>query len=165
MKVLVLFLWLGLFAGGRCSGQGQNHSQSWIERLRTTPLAQMEAGLSEESFADWFEGRVKRSETGYEVIECREPNNSINQQRLLCVVAYTRPPRPGWHRRIQLDFVVGVLLPSATGITEVKPVPCRFLIGSDGPSNPQMKRPTYLFFKLSDFAKWWPAPATRPNSG
>jgi hypothetical protein len=42
------------------------------------------------------------------------------------------------------------LLPSRKGATEAKPVPCRFWIGWDGPSNPQMKRPTYRISKLSE---------------
>jgi hypothetical protein len=124
----------------------------------------MEAGLPEQSFADWFADRVKPSQTGYEVKECKD-NRVTGQGRLLCVFAYTKPLRPDWYRGIQLNFVVGVLPPSATALADAKPVPCRFLIGSDGPSNPQMKRPTYAIFKLSDSGKRYHAPATRPNSG
>ena len=168
MRILISLLLLGLFAGGRCSSQGQDRQQSWIERLKATPVAQMEAGLPNVSFADWFADRVKPSEIGYEIKECQEPDKptpSTNPQRLLCVSAYTKPPQPGWYRGIQLNFVVGILSPSATGATDAKPVPCRFLIGSDAPSNPQMKRPTYFFFKLSEFGKRYRAPATGPNSG
>jgi hypothetical protein len=142
--------------------------QHWIDQLKKTPVNQMEAGLSSATFADWFADRVKPSETGYEVKECQDGSNpkaSVNTQRFLCVLAFTKPPRPGWRRGIQLDFVVGVLLPSATGATDAKPVPCRFWLGWDGPSNPQMLRPTRVIRKLSYFEKRDHAPATRPNSG
>lgn len=168
MKILISLLLLGLFAGGRCSSQGQDLRSSWIERLKATPVAQMEAGLPNVNFADWFADRVKPSATGYEVRECQEPDKptpSANPQRLLCVLAYTNPPQPGWNRGIQLNFVVGVTRPSATGATDAKPVPCRFLTGSNGPSDPHMARPTYRIFKLSELKRSKRAPATRPNSG
>ncbi|MGZ4878428.1 MAG: hypothetical protein ACXVIO_09590 [Candidatus Angelobacter sp.] len=74
MKILLSLLLIGLFAGNRCSsqGKGQDHSQAWVERLKTTPVARMEAGLPEASFADWFADLVKPSQTEYEVKECQE---------------------------------------------------------------------------------------------
>jgi hypothetical protein len=165
MKTLLSLLFLGLFAGGVCSSQGQDQNQAWIKRLKTTPVAQMEAGLPEESFADWFADRVKPSETGYEVKECQaKPAGASSRDRFLCVFAYTKPPQPGWNRGIQLNFIVGVFPRSAKGATEATPVPCRFVIGWDGPSNPQMKRPTYGIFRLSELGRPGRAPATRPNS-
>ncbi len=137
--------------------------QRWIDQLKKTPVNQFEAGLSGASFADWFAERIKPSEAGYEVKECQETTVAAsNQDRFLCVFAYTKPLVPGWDRGIQLNFVVGVFPRSARGATEAKPVTCRFLIGRDGPSNPQMKRPTILIFKLSDFEKRYHA--TSPNS-
>jgi hypothetical protein len=150
------------------SGQSLDHSQAWIDRLKATPVAQMEAGLPEESFADWFADRVKPSETGYEIRECRQSNNpyaSVNAQRFLCVLAFTKPPQPGWRRWIQLDFIVGVLPSSTTAATNAKPVPCRFWFGWDGPSNPQMLRPSYIIRKLSYLEKRYHPPATGPNPG
>ena len=136
--------------------------QHWIDQLKKTPVNQIEAGLSSATFADWFADRVRPSEIGYEVKECQERNNP---QRLLCVFAYTKPPRPGWNRWIQLNFVVSVLPSSATATTNATPLPCRFWFGWDGPSNPQMLRPTLFIRKLGDLEKRYPAPATRPNSG
>jgi hypothetical protein len=168
MRTSAFFLILAVPAVNVLPADAQTQAdQRWIDQLKKTPVDQIEAGLSDASFADWFADRVKPSKTGYEVKECQERNNpiaSVNPQRLLCVFAYTKPLVPGWYRGIQLNFVVGILLPSARGATDTKPVPCRFLIGSDGPSNPQVKRPTYFIFKLSDFGKRYHAPATRPNS-
>jgi hypothetical protein len=139
--------------------------QHWIDQLKNTPVNQMEAGLSGANFADWFAERIKPSEAGYEVKECQEPTVAAsNQDRFLCVFAYTKPLVPGWNRGIQLNFVVGVFPRSARGPGEAKPVPCRFVIGWDGPSNPQMKRPTSKIAKLSELKGPQPAPATRPNS-
>jgi hypothetical protein len=82
--------------------------QHWIDQLKKTPINRIEAGLSSATFADWFADRVRPSETGYEVRECQERNNlnaSDNTQRYLCVLAFTKPPRPGWRRWIQLDLL------------------------------------------------------------
>jgi hypothetical protein len=137
--------------------------QRWIDQLKKTPVDQIEAGLSGAKFADWFAERVRPSEAGYEVKDCPEPTVAAsNQDRLLCVFAYTKPLVPGWDRGIQLNFIVGVFRRSARGSTGAKPLPCRFLFGRDGPSNPQMKRPTILISKLSDFEKRYSA--TRQNS-
>ncbi|MGZ4845226.1 MAG: hypothetical protein ACXVJ1_10845 [Candidatus Angelobacter sp.] len=167
MKILLSLLLIGLFAGNRCSsqGKGQDHSQAWVERLKTTPVARMEAGLPEASFADWFADLVKPSQTEYEVKECQEtPAAPTSQKRLLCVFAYTKPLEPDWNRAIQLNFVVGILTPSQKGTIDAKPVPCRFLSGFEGPSNPRMKRPTRWISKLSELERLLRGSATRPNS-
>jgi hypothetical protein len=130
--------------------------QRWIDQLKKTPVGQIEAGLSEASFADWFADLVKPSQTEYEVKECQEtydPSAPTNRPRLLCVFAYTKPLEPDWNRAIQLNFVVGVLTPSKKETTDAKPVPCRFLGGFEGPSNPKMKRPTRRISKLSELGR------------
>jgi hypothetical protein len=168
MACLFLILLLGILSGRAQPAAAHSAvDQRWIEQLKKTPVDQIEAGLSGASFANWFADRVKPSETGYEVKECQEltnPTASVKPQRLLCIFAYTKPLVPGWNRGIQLDFVVGVLSTSPKGATEVKPVPCRFLIGWDGPSNPQMKRPTYRISKLSELGRPGRDSATRPKS-
>jgi hypothetical protein len=162
MRTACLFLIsLGVLSMGVQPAAAQSTAdQRWIDQLKKTPVDQIEAGLSGAKFADWFAERIKPSEAGYEVKECQEPTVAAsNQDRLLCVFAYTKPLVPGWDRGIQLNFIVGVFRRS----TGANPLPCRFLIGRDGPSNPQMKRPTILIFKLSDFEKAYHA--TNPNSG
>ena len=176
MKILFSLLLIVLLAGNRCGSQAkrqdpsqakrQEPAQMWIERLKNTPVGQMEAGLPESSFAGWFADLVKPLQAEYEVKECQEtdsPDAPVNQQRLLCVFAYTKPPQPDWQRGIQLSFVVGILPPSRYG-TDTKPVPCKFLGGWEQPSNPQMKRPTRKISKLSDLEKMLHGSAMRPNS-
>lgn len=141
--------------------------QHWIDQLKKTPVNQIEVGLSSATFADWFADRVKPSETEYEVRECQDGSNptaSVNTQRFLCVLAFTKPPRPNWNRGIQLDFIVGVLPSSPAGAANAKPVPCRFWFGWDGPSNPQMKRPAKIIRKLGYLENRYHSPATRQNS-
>jgi hypothetical protein len=162
--VLVLLLAL-LSASVQPSAAQSTVEQHWIDQLKKTSVDQLETGLPAVSFDDWFADRVKPSQTGYEVKECQaNPVAPTSQTRFLCVFAYTKPPLLGWNRGIQLTFVVGVLSTPPKGATEVKPVPCRFLIGWDGPSNPQMKRPTYQISKLSELGRPGRAPATRPKS-
>lgn len=141
--------------------------QRWIDQLKKTPVGQIEAGLSEASFADWFADLVKPSQTEYEVKECQETNDPsapTNRPRLLCVFAYTKPLEPDWNRAIQLNFVVGVLTPSKKETTDAKPVPCRFLGGFEGPSNPKMKRSTRWISELNELERLLHGSATRPNS-
>ena len=168
MACLFLFWALGILSlRPQPAAAHSSADQYWIDQLKKTPVNQLEAGLSDASFADWFADRVKPSEIGYEVRECQETNNpdsSVKTQRFLCVLAFTKPPQPGWHRWIQLDFIVGVLPSPPAGATNAKPVPYRFWIGWDGPSNPQMKRPTEVIRKLSYLEKRYHPPATHQNS-
>ena len=169
MRILSSLLLIVLFAGNRCGSQAKRldiSSQAWIERLKSTPVAKMEAGLPETSFGSWFADTIKPSEAGYEVNECQGTNGSdasANQERLLCVFAYTKPPQPGWNRGVQLTFVVGVLPGSKNG-TDAKPVPCRFLGGWEGPANPSMKRPTRGISKLGDLERMLHGSAMLPKS-
>lgn len=169
MRTACLFLIsLGVLSMGVQPAAAQSTAdQRWIDQLKKTPVDQIEAGLSGAKFADWFAERIKPSETGYEVRECQERNNlnaSVNTQRYLCVLAFTKPPRPGWRRWIQLDFIVAVLPSSTTGATNAEPVPFRFWFGWDGPSNPQMLRPSYIIRKLNYLENRYHPPATRQNS-
>ncbi len=141
--------------------------QRWIDQLKKTPVSQIEAGLSPASFAGWFADLVKPSQTEYEVKECEDTNSPAaekNQERLLCVVAYTKPPEPNWERAIQLTFVVAVLAASNQRAADAKPAPCRFLGGFEGPSNPRMKRMTRKISKLSELEGLLRGSATPPNS-
>jgi hypothetical protein len=167
MKILFSILLVGLFAGAKCNGQGNGQQQSWVDQLKKTPVDQIEPGLSQTNFAQWFADLVKPNQIDYEIQECvdENPARAESQERLLCVVAYTKPPQPHWNRWIQLRFVVGVSVPSGKAGTraEVKPVACRFLGGSEGPSNPAMKRPTRMISKLSELEKLLHGSATYPN--
>jgi hypothetical protein len=167
MRTACLFLIsLGVLSMGVQPAAAQSTAdQRWIDQLKKTPVDQIEAGLSSAKFADWFAERIKPSEAGYEIKECQDTTAvASNQDRFLCVLAFTKPPRPGWRRWIQLDFIVGVLPSSTTGATNAKPVPFRFWFGWDGPSNPQMLRPSYIIRKLSYLENRYHPPATRQNS-
>jgi hypothetical protein len=138
----------------------------WIDQLKKTPVAQIETGLSQASFAGWFADLVKPSQTDFEVKECEDASSPVagkSQERFLCVIAYTKPPEPNWDRWIQLTFVVGVLAPSKEA-ADAKPVPCRFLGGFEGPSNPMMKRMSRKISKLSELERLLRGPAIHPNS-
>jgi hypothetical protein len=165
MRILFSLLLLVLLAGSGSQAKRHEPTQMWIERLKSTPVARMEAGLPESSFAAWFADIVKPLQAEYEVKECQEtssPDAPINHERHLCVFAYTKPPQPDWQRGIQLSFVVGILPPSRYG-TDTKPVPCRFMGGWEGPSNPQIKRPARKISKLRDLERMLRGSATRPN--
>ena len=84
MRILFSLLLIVLFAGNTCSSQAKRHepSQMWIERLKNTPVAQMEAGLPESSFAGWFADIVKPLQAEYEVKACQETNSPDASTRL-----------------------------------------------------------------------------------
>lgn len=150
-SLLVVFLAVSI----RISPQDRNDAH-WIDGVKNTPVGQIDAGLPEESVSRWFTNLVGSNETDYEVRECADaPAADGSQQRLLCVIAYTKPPHPGWRRLIELWFVVAAVASSegASNRPEPTPVALRLLWACEGPSNPKMRRPTRCFSKLSDLEK------------
>jgi hypothetical protein len=145
-----------------CLASAITHAQSrddarWIERARSTPVGQVEAGFPKERFDQWFADLVKPSETIYEVHGCHErlPSGRESQQELLCVIAYVKPPHPGWNSSLSVSLAVGMVTPSGKQgqPAAVTPVPCRFIGASEGPSDPRMKRPSHSYSKLKDVEK------------
>jgi hypothetical protein len=67
-------LLIGLFAGNKCNSQGKGQNQglgqSWIERLKNTPVVRMEAGLPEKPFDQWLADHVKPSQPKYQLADC-----------------------------------------------------------------------------------------------
>ncbi|HEY6306929.1 MAG TPA: hypothetical protein VI488_10790 [Candidatus Angelobacter sp.] len=123
----------------------------WIDEVKNASVDQIETGLPHESVARWFADLARPDEIDYEVKECA----NTADERLLCVIAYTKPPHPQWGRRIQLRFVVAAATPPKTisDRAEMKPVALRLLWASEGPSNPMMKRPDHRFSRLSELEK------------
>jgi hypothetical protein len=150
-SLLVVFLAISMQISAR-----DRNDAPWIEEVKNTPVSQIEAGLPQESVALWFADLVSPNETDYEVRECGEaPAVGTTLRHLLCVIAYTKPPHPGWLRRIQLRFVVAtVASPKETNDrADVKPVTLEFLWATEGPSNPKSRRMVRFFSKLSDLEK------------
>ena len=121
--------------GGGCATM---NDQQWIERLKSTPVAKIEAGLPEQSFADWFAAQVNHSEPQYEAVPCPE-------QQGTCVKVSTTINV----HRVEMVFLVATV--DAAG--NAKPIDCQFLSGSYGPADPRMKFPTRKLSKLSDLPK------------
>jgi hypothetical protein len=129
----------------------------WIDQARNIPVGQLEEGLPAEHFDLWLANLVNQREIGYEVHECRDssPSGHESQERFLCVTAYGKPPHPGGNRWLGVSLAVGLIAPSVKDERAmVTPLPCKFIIAWEGPSDPRMKRPTYLFWKLKDLQEW-----------
>lgn len=129
------------------------HDRRWIKELKKTPVDQLGPGLPHQTFASWFADLVKPNKTGYAVEQCElyDPASGTTEQ-LFCVVAYTKPPQPGWSRWIELEFVVGSI-PSREERAkepEVNWANCAFLRGFERPTNPKMVRPSRIISTLSD---------------
>jgi hypothetical protein len=131
----------------------QRHDARWIDGLKKTPVDQLGSGLPHKNFAEWFADLVKPNETGYEVQQCQIHNPADDTtEQLFCVVAYTKPPQPGWRRWIELSFTVGSIpqreeRANGTGANRVSYI---FLRGIESPVNPKMARPDRIISTLSD---------------
>lgn len=128
------------------------HDQRWIDRLKATPVASLEAGLPEKPFGEWFADQVKPATPKYEVNDCGERNGTADEKGKefpFCVTAMADVPAV---RRLELSFVVGTyVVPAEAGArTEEKPAKVEFMHGSIGPSDPRSKQPTRQIRKLSD---------------
>lgn len=140
MKFVLSLLVVGLVAGSRCNSQSGG-GQSWIEKLKQTPVATMEAGLPQKAFNQWLVELTKSAQPRYEVGDC-ETGDAAAAGKCITVSADTGPMR-----RLELMFAV----PAETG-GKASEQPCTFLRGTIGPSDPRNKQPTRLVRKLSDLA-------------
>src|SRR5215831_8336664 len=101
-----LVLVVSLFAAG---GQtvAQATQSSLIDQLKKTRVSDIEGGLPQQSFDGWFAGLVKPAEIDYEVKDCTDEAAATEGGRpVSCVIAYTKPPQPGWNRWIEIRFFV-----------------------------------------------------------
>jgi hypothetical protein len=124
----------------------QNFNAQWIAKLKATPLADMESGLPDKTFGKWFAEQSGSGQPQYAVHPCEgddQPNGPM------CVVASAKVSRV---RKLELTFALmgGERTVQNDKNPEQKQATCRFLIGSVGPSDSQMKFPTRVIRKLSD---------------
>jgi hypothetical protein len=154
LSTLLLVLSL-LAAGARTLAQDQDQ-QRLIDQLKKTLVSDIETGLPQKSFDSWFADLVKPAEIAYEVKDCTDDAAATEGGRpVSCVIAYTKPPQPGWDRWIEIRFfVVGPLGGEDTSHrVSVRPLVPRLQQACEGPSNPKMKRPSHCYRKLSDLEK------------
>lgn len=154
MRTKALIGALCLLAGmsPRLTASENKDEQRWIDRLKATPVASLEAGLPDKPFGEWFTDQVKPATPKYEVNDCGERNGTPDErgkQFPLCVTASADVPTV---RRLELSFIVGsyVVPVDANARTEEKPAKVEFMHGSLGPSDPRSKQPTRPVRKLSD---------------
>lgn len=139
MKVMkfVLSLLVGLLAGSRCSSQSGG-GQNWIEKLKQTPVATMEAGLPQKAFNEWLMELTKSAQPKYEPGDC-ETRDAGAAGKCITVTS------DAGLRRVELMFAV-----PAESAGKASEQACTFLRGTIGPSDPRSKQPTRLVRKLSD---------------
>jgi hypothetical protein len=134
MKVLLSVLLAGLFAGAKCNGQGNGQEQSWIDRLKNTPVARIEAGLPEKPFDQWLAQQSKAAQPKYELGDCDSEGGASG--KCITVSAEVAPIR-----KMELMFAVPQDKAGAV---------CTFVRGTIGPSDPRSKQPTRLVRKLGE---------------
>jgi len=139
MKFVLSLLVVGLLAGSRCSSQSGG-GQNWIEKLKQTPVATMEAGLPQKPFNQWLVELTKSAQPVYELGDC-ETGGAGAAGKCITVTA------DAGMRRLELMFSV-----PAESAGKASQQACTFLRGTIGPSDPRNKQPTRLVRKLSDLA-------------
>ena len=137
MKFMLSLLMVGLLAGSRCSSQSPD-GQNWIEKLKQTPVATMEAGLPQKAFNQWLAELTKSAQPRYELGGC-ETGDTAAAGKCITVTA------DAGVRRVELTFAVP---PESAG--KASQQACTFVRGAIGPSDPRSKQPTRLVRKLSD---------------
>lgn len=150
MNALTPFFLLAMLANS-ASGSPEN-SLRWIDRLKATPVSQLDPSLPDQPFADWFSDLVKPAQATYEVNDCGERNGTSEERGKefpLCVSA-SADVQPV--RKLELNFVVAtyVVPRSANEKPVEKPAKVGLFHGTLGPSKPQSKQPTRLIRKLGD---------------
>jgi len=136
LKFVLSLLVVGLIAGSRCSSQS---GQDWVEKLKKTPVATMEAGLPQKAFNQWLVELTKSAQPKYELGDC-ETGDAGAAGKCITVTADA-----GSMRRVELMFAV-----PAESAGKASDQACTFLRGTIGPSDPRSKQPTRLLRKLSD---------------
>ena len=124
-------------------------AQTLINRLKATPVADIETGLPADPFGKWFAKQAKPGQPQYEVKPCEAATGGEKTTELMCVVASAKV---GEMKKLELTFAMGPYSSAgkkAKGVKAKAPA-CRFLVGSLGPSDPRMKFPTKVVAKLSD---------------
>lgn len=140
MKSLLSILLVGMLAGARCNSQAKGQEQSWIDRLKNTPVARMETGLPEKPFGQWFTEQTKAARPKYEMGACDTEGGTSGTQCII-VSAQIAPVR-----KVELTFAIPQDKAAKTGSAVV----CTFIRGAIGPSDPRSKQPTRLIRKLSE---------------
>jgi hypothetical protein len=97
-------------------------NQRLIDRLKETPVNQIEPALPGESFDSWCSRLVKPKRIEYEVSESRERTGSVYRSTLW-VIAYTQPSQSDGRRWVQVRFVVVDLKPSKDANNRGEPRP------------------------------------------
>ena len=99
---------LFLLVSSSLIAQKPRDAARWVDGLKNTSASELGSGLPHEKFAVWFADLVTPNKVVYGVEECDlyNPADGVTE-RVFCVVAYTKPPHPGWERWIRLSFVVG----------------------------------------------------------
>src|SRR5215472_581730 len=144
---------LSLLVSSSLVAQKPHDAARWIDGLKRTPADELGSGLPHENFEHWFADLVTPNKVVYGVEECDlyNPADGVTE-RVFCVVAYTKPPHPGWERWIHLSFVVGFVPPreEEAKAPGTKWVAYIFHRGIESSVNPKEARPDRVFSELSD---------------
>lgn len=81
-------------------------NQGLIDRLKETPVRQIETGVSRVAFDRWFSSLVKPNRVAYEVQETVECSHDHEYQRRLWIVAYNKTALPEATPWIEIRFAV-----------------------------------------------------------
>jgi hypothetical protein len=118
----------------------------WIAQMKSTPMSEMEPGLSGRAFGDWFDEHTKNEEVHYRIAACDPLANteSLKKGTFSCV---TVTAIRGAASEVVMRFLVAA---DPGNAASQKQSACRFIFGTEGPPvGSSIKRMTRFFWKLS----------------
>jgi hypothetical protein len=136
-----------------CAGYAQKKSERyWINRLKTTPVSQIDSALPRKAFDQWFRTLVKPAHPAYEVNDCGERNYSPDERGRSFPVCVTVTAHISPLKRVDLTFAVGTYTAPQKqgGDPHDKPGKVELMQGMISPGDPRSMQPTLQVRKLRD---------------
>src|SRR6266852_2450674 len=125
----------------------QNNDAKWIDRLKSTPLSQMDSSLSSRLFSDWFDQHTKGAEVRYMIEACDSSANteSLKKGTYACVTTTAV-------RNLASETVMRFLVTADQGTESSQgQYACKFVIGTAGPPpGSPIKKMTRVFRTLPE---------------
>jgi hypothetical protein len=149
--IVVLAVYAASVSLNNGSNVAKTSESAWIARLQATHVSDIESGLPEKPFGDWFSEHTHGAHVRYAIEAC-DPSaqtESLKKGAFSCVTAIATR---GMGSQITMKFLV-VTDTDEDKRASPRPFACRFMIGSEGPPpGSPIKVMTKLFHKLSEMA-------------
>lgn len=124
----------------------------WINRLKATPVSQVDPALPDKPFDAWLKALVAPEVPLYEVDDCGERSGTPDERGKEFPTCVHVTAKTSSARQVDLSFIVAtyVVPQKDKPSPPEKPSPISLFLGEVSPGNPESKQPTVTLEKLSD---------------